>query len=127
MTVIRQKMALGIKLKGREQLMLEQHLDRTLYRRTERVKWEDGKVHFKKTFDAEPLFPAIKAQGELVNPRRGKNGALYLGSVDPITAANWSRECGAGIGTREFAAYAKKKLMNGEFSRFKAEKNRRFF
>jgi hypothetical protein len=42
-----------------------------------------------------------------------------IGSIDPITAAIWRKECGAGIGTKEFAKYAKKKLADPDYRRFR--------
>jgi len=96
-------------------------------KRRETVKWEDGKVHFKKSLEADEMVRAISGYGELVNPRRNKAGRLYLGSIDPITAANWARESGTKIGTKEFVAYAKKKLLSGEFAKYQAPKERLYF
>ena len=39
------------------------------------------------------------------------------GSIPFVVAEMWSRECGAKIGSQEFAEYVKKKLMSGEFSK----------
>lgn len=76
---------------------------------------------------ADPVFEEVKRTGDLQadTPRsmRGRLGT-YLGSIDPITAAQWSKECGSAIGTKEFALYAKRKLMSGDWSHFRAERVR---
>jgi hypothetical protein len=43
------------------------------------------------------------------------------GRIDAVTAEQWSRECGAAIGTQEFALYCKRKLMDGEFAYFRVK------
>ena len=81
---------------------------------------QDGKLVFERSVDAEPVMEGVKALHEASSGRAGPAGARYLGSIDPITAANWRRECGYAIGTKGFADYAKKKIMDGEFARFRA-------
>lgn len=88
---------------------------------------QDGLVHSETTMRVDPIFNGVKLRGEVVNPERSKTGRLYLGSVDPLTAQNWAKECGAAVGTKEFAAYAKKKLQSGEFNNYKAPVERRIF
>lgn len=41
----------------------------------------------------------------------------HVGSVPMVIAETWARECGAAIGTAEFAEHVKGKLMSGEFSK----------
>lgn len=41
----------------------------------------------------------------------------YLGSIPMVIASQWAKECGSGIGTKEFGEYAKKKLMSGDYSK----------
>ena len=64
----------------------------------------------------------MRAEG-LSRATRSKSGKLYLGSIDMVTATNWAKECGCGIGTKEYNIYAKKKLMSGDFNKFKADVN----
>ena len=87
---------------------------------TTRTVVEDGKTHEISTHDIEPLLNAIKDRREAfdASPKRAKNGANYLGSIDVHTAANWAKECGAAVGTKEFTAYAKAKFASNEFARF---------
>jgi hypothetical protein len=80
----------------------------------------DGTIRIVKSVDAEPIMDAMKAYGDIIQKhQRGAAGAKMIGSIDPITAAIWRKECGAGIGTKEFAAYAKKKLADSDFRRFR--------
>lgn len=80
-------------------------------------KWyseKDGTIHRKVSQNTTGVIKAIDAASEFA---RGDT-QYHLGSV-PITIANkWSKECGAGIGTREFAEYAKKKLMDPDWKAF---------
>ena len=80
--------------------------------------------------DVEPLMDAVKVMQDIADTG-GFNGKLvgsrYIGSVDPITASNWAKECGYAIGTKGFAAYAKKKLLSGEFSKYAVNYDRRLF
>lgn len=124
--VAQQKQALGLKLKGKELQALETHLIAKQHRKRSQVVDVDNGFVVKKSFDAEPIISAVKDMAAVARPVRNDKGNLYLGSIDPITAVNWSRECGAAVGTKEFAKYAKKKLMSGEFSRFKADYQRKF-
>lgn len=127
MTVIRQKVALGIKLKGKETRLLEDHLHKRMMKTKETAHHDGRKLSFRKSVEVDPIFFGVKKQNELVNPVRDKTGRLYLGSIDLMTAQNWAKECGAKIGTKEWTAYAKKKLTSGEFSKFQAKPDRRIF
>lgn len=80
----------------------------------------DGTVRIHKQVDAEPVMKALHDYRDVLGAKhKGKAATRLHGSIDPITAAIWRKECGAGIGTKEFAEYAKKKLASREFSRFK--------
>lgn len=79
-----------------------------------------GVIHVSKTVDAEPVMDAMKAYGDIIGTSKSRvAGAKMIGSIDPITAAIWRKECGAGIGTKEFAKYAKKKLADPDYRRFR--------
>ena len=114
-----QKQKMGIKLTGAETRLLEQVLVKQLFKQRGAEYREDGKIKVVKQMDVEPLIHAIPAYAELhaQNPSAGRK---YTGSIDLYTAQNWSQECGAAVGTKEFAAYAKKKLDSGEFDKFRA-------
>ena len=65
------------------------------------------KLVVSKTMTVDPIFQGVQMHSEQANVQRMRSGRKYLGSIDPLTAQNWSKECGAAVGTKEFAAYAK--------------------
>jgi len=72
--------------------------------------------------DVEPLLQGIKERSEITSKNyRGPVGSQWIGSIDTITGAIWAKECGAAIGTKEFAEYAKKKLMDPNYQKFRAD------
>jgi len=81
----------------------------------------DGTIRVVRTNNAEPIMQAMKDYGDVIerSNKKAVAGAQMIGSVDPITAAVWRQECGAGIGTKEFAKYAKKKLADPDYKRFR--------
>jgi hypothetical protein len=104
---------------------LKAEIDRLLLKPKEGVHFDsDGSFTHYRSVDAQPIVDAVKERSSLITKadrRKAKNGAVYLGSVDMITAGNWAKECGCAIGTKEYNAYAKKKLQSGEWNHFKAE------
>lgn len=125
--VLRQKLALGLPLTGAENRLYE-HILETVYGNKKEVReyTPDGVTVVTTTIDAEPVMDAVKMSSEIDAPVRNDRGMLHLGSIDAVTARNWAKECGAAIGTKEFAAYAKKKLQSGEFSRFQVKRKKRY-
>ena len=104
--------------------MWENHLRTHLHRRTETITADrDGNVTITHSTDAEKVFEGVKlmSDAQVQTPTRDRQGRLYLGSVDPITATNWAKECGHPLYSKEWKEYAKKKLMSNEFSKFRAE------
>lgn len=79
----------------------------------------DGRtMRIVKTQDVEPLLDALKERSAHYTTNLGGAGK-YLGSVPPIIAVEWSRQCGAAIGTREWTEYARKMLKSGNFDRLR--------
>ena len=91
------------------------------YKPTETISvGSDGSVNVRKQNDVEPLFDAMKNYTDVIGKgAKSIMGAKLFGSIDPVTAEQWRRECGAGIGTKEFAEYAVKKMNDRDFRRFK--------
>lgn len=59
------------------------------------------------------------ARAKLLADTHRSGGDMRLaGTIPGVIAEAWATECGASIGTQEFAAYVQRKLMSGEFSRF---------
>jgi hypothetical protein len=123
---VQRKVALGQKLTGAEERLWQTvTLQQTLNLR-QRLVADADQFHIVRTLDAEPIVEAVKALGEIERPRRDAQGRLHVASVDPLTAANWARECGHAIGTKPFIEYAKKKLMSGEFAKFRINRPKRY-
>ena len=74
----------------------------------------NGSIHITKTIDAEPIINAMKDYADIIGHKRNDNmaGAKMIGAVDPLTAANWAKETGLKVGTKEFAQFAKRRIQN---------------
>lgn len=74
----------------------------------------DGRVHITRSVDASPVIDAMKDYADIIGHKRNDKmaGAKMIGAIDPITAANWSKETGLKVGTKEFAQFAKKRIQN---------------
>ena len=48
-----------------------------------------------------------------------KSDFRLAGRVPLVIMEQWMRECGASLGSQELNAYVKRKLMDGEFARFR--------
>lgn len=85
------------------------------------ISLEDDKVVVKRSNNVEPIFDGVKALSEtLSETHSGAAGARYVGSIDPITATNWSKEWGCAIGTKEFAKLASQRIKHDrDYHRFK--------
>jgi len=84
---------------------------------SERMFEDDGTLRVIRSQDVQPILEANKrAQNSELNR---KSEMRRAGSIPMVVAEQWSRECGAAIGTQEFGKYAKKKLMDGEFSKLR--------
>ena len=118
------KKAMGIHLGASEENFLANlWSDRNLQRK-ESLGVVDGKLRWSKSANVDAVFEEVKFRAEgLTRATRDKTGNLYLGSIDEITARNWAKECGYGIGTKGFADHAQKKLQSNEFSKFRADIN----
>lgn len=77
----------------------------------------DGRtIRVVNTVDVEPVLAAIKERSAHYTENFGGAGK-YLGTVPNIIAQQWANECGAAIGTREWAQYARGKLKDGTWKR----------
>ena len=125
MRSLKKKIALNLPLSV-EDCELKAHIDRLLLKPKEGVHFDsDGSFTHFRSLDATPIKEGVRElSGLITRADRSKSGMCYLGSIDAITASNWAKECGAAIGTKEFAAHSKKQLMSGNFNHFKAEFNK---
>jgi hypothetical protein len=69
--------------------------------------------------DVQSLIDQNKHEADAAPSMFGQAAVRKIGSIPFVIAEAWSRECGAGIGTKEFAVYCKRKLMDGDFAAFR--------
>lgn len=85
----------------------------------ERMVEQDGKLYVDRYQDVTSLIEQNKIEAEIMPSMYGEAAWRKVGSIPFTLAEAWSKECGANIGTKEFALYAKKKLMDGDFAAFR--------
>jgi hypothetical protein len=85
----------------------------------ERMIEQDGKLILQRSQDVSRLIEINKHEAETAPSMHGDAAIRKVGSIPFVIAEGWSRECGAAIGTREFALYCKKKLLDGDFAAFR--------
>ncbi len=79
----------------------------------------DGKLVIRKSQDIQSLLDQNAHEREAAPSMFGEMAVRKVGSIPLIVAEQWAKECGAAIGTKEFAEYAKRKLMDGDFAKFR--------
>ena len=79
----------------------------------------DGTMRVARSQDVQSLIDQNKHEADAAPSMFGQAAVRKIGSIPFVIAEAWSRECGAGIGTKEFAAYCKRKLMDGDFAAFR--------
>jgi hypothetical protein len=83
----------------------------------ERMIEDDGKLHIIRSQDVQSVLDAN--QRARTGEMNRKSEMRHAGSIPMVIAEQWSRECGAAIGTKEFAGYVKKKLMDGDWAKLR--------
>ena len=79
----------------------------------------DGTMRITRSQDVQSLIDQNKHEADAAPSMFGQAAVRKIGSIPFVIAEAWSRECGAGIGTKEFAVYCKRKLMDGDFAAFR--------
>ena len=74
--------------------------------------------HYQKCDDT---VRAVHDAAELLPKKTKGDGVRYTGSVPVVLALVWAKECGMPVGTKEWIAYADKK-MKGEFSKLRVRR-----
>lgn len=85
----------------------------------ERMIEQDGKLHINRSQDVQAIIDQNKIEADIAPSMHGDAKVRKIGSIPFVIAEQWSQECGAGIGTKEFALYCKRKLMDGDFAAFR--------
>ena len=79
----------------------------------------DGTMRVTRSQDVQSLIDQNTHEADAAPSMFGQAAVRKIGSIPFVIAEAWSRECGAGIGTKEFAVYCKRKLMDGDFAAFR--------
>lgn len=87
----------------------------------ERMIEQDGKLHIQRSENVKSLIDANKALADALPSMHGDAKLRLVGRIPAVIAEQWSGECGAAIGTKEFLAYCKRKLMDGDFAAFRVK------
>mgnify|MGYP000081722652 CR=1 FL=1 len=83
----------------------------------QRMIEEDGKLHILRSQDVEPI---LDQNARLRSADYAPGGDFrHAGRIPFVVAEEWARECGHKIGTKPFAQYVKKKLMDGDFAKLR--------
>lgn len=85
----------------------------------ERMIEQDGKLVVSRSQDIQALIDQNKVEAEEAPSMFGEAAVRKIGSIPFVVAEQWSRECGEAIGTKAFAEYCKRKLMDGDFAKFR--------
>ena len=85
----------------------------------EQYDFVDGKLVIRKSQDIQSLIDQNAYEREAAPSMFGEMAVRKIGSIPLVVAEQWARECGAAVGTKEFAQYAKRKLMDGDFAKFR--------
>jgi hypothetical protein len=85
----------------------------------ERMLEDDGKLIVDRRQNVQALIDQNKVEAAEAPSMFGQMAVRKVGSIPLVVAEQWSRECGAAIGSQEFALYCKRKLMDGDFAAFR--------
>jgi len=112
----------GVPLTVKEEELLAELYRRRHEKRRESAFFDsDGVLHIQKTIDIEPVMDAMKSYGDFIDRHtQRKEAQRIVGSLDPFTALAWAKECGAAVGTKEFAQFAMKRIKSdSDYRRFR--------
>jgi len=87
----------------------------------ERMFEQDGRLIVNRSQDVQSLIDENKELAAIAPSMHGDAKFRLAGRIPAVIAEQWSRECGAAIGTKEFALYCKRKLMDGDFAAFRVK------
>ena len=87
----------------------------------ERMFEQDGRLIINRSQDVQSLIDENRELAATAPSMHGDAKFRLAGRIPAVIAEQWSRECGAAIGTKEFALYCKRKLMDGDFPAFRVK------
>lgn len=78
-----------------------------------------GEFAIVKTQNVKEVLRAAEMARDVLKKDTGPVQGRYLGTVPVLVAQQWAKACGAAIGTKEWAAYAKKQLKDGTWAKLR--------
>ena len=81
----------------------------------EKILEQDNKIHIVREQDFAGLLKTLKKMRELAPSHSGHDRTRWVGSIPLVLAEQWSKDCGAAIGTKEYAQFVKKKLADPDY------------
>jgi len=88
--------------------------------------FSEGVTHLIKTQDVEPIMKTVHEIPSMARrPANTQIASRLLGSIPVLIAVNWAKESGTTIYSREFFAYARKKLLTDpDFKAFRVQRGK---
>lgn len=84
----------------------------------ETTRFEDGKLLTLRTQDVSADIERAK---RLADAHQWGGDFRLAGTIPMVVAEAWVTECGHPIGSHEFTEYVKRKLMDGDFAKFRVK------
>lgn len=85
------------------------------------IKEEDGKLYVHRSQDVQKILDHNKVQADIQPNHFGESRMRYVGEIPFVLIETWARECGARIGSEEFMAYVKKKIMDPNYKKLRVK------
>ena len=83
----------------------------------EKIVAEDNKVQVVRSQEVSGILKEIHEQRDHITSMHGDAKARWVGSIPLVIAEQWTRECGASIGTQEYAKYIRRKLSDPDYKK----------
>lgn len=87
----------------------------------EKILEQDGKLIVSRSQDVEALLKDNQRLANELPSMHGDHAGRFVARVPLVLAEQWSRECGAAIGSQEFGLYMKSKIQSPEYSRLRVK------
>lgn len=87
----------------------------------EKMVEQDGMLHVVRSQDVEALLDENKALADIAPSAHGDAKFRLAGRIPMVVVEQWMKECGHALGSPGLNDYVKKKLMDGDFARFRVK------
>jgi hypothetical protein len=82
---------------------------------------QDGRLIISRHQEVSSLLDENHELSTIAPSAHGDAKFRLAGRIPLVVAEQWSHECGEAIGTHAFAAYVRKKLMDGDFAKLRVK------